>query len=41
VKELGINYLLTYLMLGTMSFADASRSLDLFGKEVMPHLEKL
>jgi alkanesulfonate monooxygenase SsuD/methylene tetrahydromethanopterin reductase-like flavin-dependent oxidoreductase (luciferase family) len=41
VKELGVNYLLTYLMLGTMSLADAMRSLDLFGKEVMPHLEKL
>ena len=41
VKELGINYLLTYLMLGTMSLKDAMRSLDLFGKEIMPHLEKL
>jgi alkanesulfonate monooxygenase SsuD/methylene tetrahydromethanopterin reductase-like flavin-dependent oxidoreductase (luciferase family) len=41
VKELGINYLLTYLMLGTMSLKDAMRSLDLFGKEILPHLEKL
>ena len=41
VKELGINYLLTYLFLGTMSFADAMRSLELFRTEVMPHLEKL
>lgn len=41
VKELGINYLLTYLFLGTMSFADALRSLELFRTEVMPHLEKL
>ena len=28
VKELGINYLLTYLFLGTMSLADALRSLE-------------
>jgi alkanesulfonate monooxygenase SsuD/methylene tetrahydromethanopterin reductase-like flavin-dependent oxidoreductase (luciferase family) len=41
VKELGANYLLTYLMLGTMSLADALRSLDLFSNEVMPHLAKL
>jgi alkanesulfonate monooxygenase SsuD/methylene tetrahydromethanopterin reductase-like flavin-dependent oxidoreductase (luciferase family) len=40
-KELGINYLLTYLFLGTMSLADALRSLDLFRTEVMPHLAKL
>ena len=41
VKELGVNYLLTYLFLGTMSLADALRSLDLFSTEVMPHLAKL
>jgi alkanesulfonate monooxygenase SsuD/methylene tetrahydromethanopterin reductase-like flavin-dependent oxidoreductase (luciferase family) len=41
IKELGINYLLTYLFLGTMSLADALRSLDLFSTEVMPYLEKL
>jgi alkanesulfonate monooxygenase SsuD/methylene tetrahydromethanopterin reductase-like flavin-dependent oxidoreductase (luciferase family) len=41
VEELGINYLLTYLFLGTMSLADALRSLALFSTEVMPHLEKL
>ncbi len=41
VKELGVNYLLTYLFMGTMSFADAMRSLDLFRTEVMPHLAKL
>jgi len=40
-RELGINYLLTYLFLGTMSLADALRSLALFKSEVMPHLEKL
>jgi alkanesulfonate monooxygenase SsuD/methylene tetrahydromethanopterin reductase-like flavin-dependent oxidoreductase (luciferase family) len=41
VAELGINYLLTYLFLGTMSLADALRSLNLFSTEVMPHLAKL
>jgi len=41
VAELGINYLLTYMFLGTMSLADALRSLALFSTEVMPHLEKL
>ncbi len=41
VKELGINYLLTYLFLGAMSFKDAMRSLELFRDEVNPHLEKL
>jgi alkanesulfonate monooxygenase SsuD/methylene tetrahydromethanopterin reductase-like flavin-dependent oxidoreductase (luciferase family) len=41
VKELGVNYLLTYLFLGTMSLADALRSLQLFSTEVMPHLGKL
>ena len=40
-RELGINYLLTYLFLGTMSLNDAMRSLDLFRTEVMPHLAKL
>jgi alkanesulfonate monooxygenase SsuD/methylene tetrahydromethanopterin reductase-like flavin-dependent oxidoreductase (luciferase family) len=41
VEELGINYLLSYLFLGTMSLADALRSLSLFSTEVMPHLAKL
>ena len=41
VAELGINYLLTYLFLGTMSLAEALRSLQLFGAEVMPKLAKL
>jgi alkanesulfonate monooxygenase SsuD/methylene tetrahydromethanopterin reductase-like flavin-dependent oxidoreductase (luciferase family) len=40
-RELGINYLLTYLFLGTMSLADALRSLELFRTEVMPKLAKL
>ena len=39
--ELGINYLLTYLFLGTMSLADALRSLELFRSEVMPKIAKL
>ena len=40
-KELGINYLLTYMFLGTMSLPEALRSLQLFSGEVMPHLAKL
>jgi hypothetical protein len=40
-RELGINYLLTYLFLGTMSLADALRSLRLFSTEVMPKLASL
>ncbi len=40
-RSSGINYLLTYLFLGTMSLADALRSLGLFSTEVMPHLAKL
>jgi len=39
--ELGINYLLTYLFLGSMSLAEALRSLALFKSEVMPYLAKL
>ena len=41
VRELGINYLLAYLFLGTMSLADALRSLELFRSEVMLYLAKL
>ncbi|HVA15228.1 MAG TPA: LLM class flavin-dependent oxidoreductase [Stellaceae bacterium] len=41
VPELGINYLLAYLFFGTMSYADAKRSLDLFAAEVMPKLAAL
>jgi alkanesulfonate monooxygenase SsuD/methylene tetrahydromethanopterin reductase-like flavin-dependent oxidoreductase (luciferase family) len=41
VGELGINYLLTYMFLGTMSAKDAMGSLELFRTEVMPHVEKL
>jgi len=38
---LGINYLLTYLFLGTMTLAEALRSLALFKSEVMPKIETL
>jgi alkanesulfonate monooxygenase SsuD/methylene tetrahydromethanopterin reductase-like flavin-dependent oxidoreductase (luciferase family) len=38
---LGVNYLLAYPFFGTMSLADALRSLSLFSTEVMPHLAKL
>ena len=41
VAKLGINYLLTYLFLGTMSLAEALRSLELFRTEVMPKLATL
>jgi len=41
VAELGINYLLTYLFLGNMTFANAQRSLRLFSTEVMPKLARL
>ena len=39
--ELGINYLLGYLFFGTLSYADAKRSLDLFASEVLPFVENL
>lgn len=35
--ELGINYLITYMLFGTMALSDAMRSLQLFQSEVMPH----
>jgi alkanesulfonate monooxygenase SsuD/methylene tetrahydromethanopterin reductase-like flavin-dependent oxidoreductase (luciferase family) len=41
VDELGINYLLAYLFLGTMSLNEALRSLALFATEVMPRLASL
>jgi alkanesulfonate monooxygenase SsuD/methylene tetrahydromethanopterin reductase-like flavin-dependent oxidoreductase (luciferase family) len=41
VRELGVNYLLTYLFLGTMTLPDALRSLQLFSTEVMPKLAQL
>lgn len=39
--ELGINYLLAYLFLGSMSLAEALRSLHLFNAEVMPKISEL
>ena len=41
VAELGVNYLLTYLFLGTMTLNDALRSLQLFSTEVMPRIAHL
>ena len=41
VAELGVNYLLTYLFLGTMTLKEALGSLELFSTEVMPKLAKL
>jgi len=39
--ELGINYLITYMMFGTMTLPDALRSLALFRTEVMPKIADL
>jgi alkanesulfonate monooxygenase SsuD/methylene tetrahydromethanopterin reductase-like flavin-dependent oxidoreductase (luciferase family) len=39
--ELGINYLLSYLFFGEMTLAQALRSLQLFGTEVMPRIAHL
>ena len=41
VGELGVNYLLTYLFLGTMTLDEALRLLSLFASEVMPRLVQL
>jgi len=41
VAALGVNYLLTYLFLGTMTLAEALRSLQLFSTEVMPKIAHL
>ena len=41
VQELGINYLLTYMFLGTMTMEQATRSLKLFTSEIMPTVEKM
>jgi alkanesulfonate monooxygenase SsuD/methylene tetrahydromethanopterin reductase-like flavin-dependent oxidoreductase (luciferase family) len=40
-QEIGFNYLLVYLFLGTMTAEQAMRSLNLFKAEVMPALEKM
>ena len=41
MAQIGANYLLTYMFLGTMSLDDAMRSLALFKTEVMPKLERI
>ncbi len=38
---LGLNYLIAYLFFGTMTLADARRSLDLFASDVMPKLAEI
>jgi alkanesulfonate monooxygenase SsuD/methylene tetrahydromethanopterin reductase-like flavin-dependent oxidoreductase (luciferase family) len=40
-ETLGLTYLISYLFFGTMSLAEALRSLQLFSTEVMPKLEAL
>jgi hypothetical protein len=40
-QQIGFNYLLTYLFLGTMPAATAMRSLKLFTAEVMPAVERM
>lgn len=35
-REAGVNYVLCQMVFGDMSFADATHSIDLFAKEVMP-----
>lgn len=35
-REAGVNYVLCQMVFGDMTFADASHSIDLFAKEVMP-----
>jgi alkanesulfonate monooxygenase SsuD/methylene tetrahydromethanopterin reductase-like flavin-dependent oxidoreductase (luciferase family) len=39
--QIGFNYLLAYLFLGTMSFENAMRSLKLFTAEVMPTIARM
>ena len=41
VRELGINYLLSYLFFGGMTLGQALGSLELFRTGVMPKLAKL
>jgi len=41
VCELGVNYLLTYPFMSTMTLKEALRSLELFSTEVMPKLARL
>jgi alkanesulfonate monooxygenase SsuD/methylene tetrahydromethanopterin reductase-like flavin-dependent oxidoreductase (luciferase family) len=41
MAQIGANYLLTYMFLGAMSLAEATRSLALFKAEVMPAIARL
>jgi len=41
VGALGVNYLIAYLFFGTMTLAEALRSLTLFHREVMPAIKRL
>ncbi|HEY5348778.1 MAG TPA: hypothetical protein VIJ64_03570, partial [Candidatus Lustribacter sp.] len=38
IATLGINYLICYMMFGTMTLADALHSLELFTNEVKPNV---
>jgi len=40
-RELGINYLLSYLFFGAMKLEEALRSLELFRTELMPKIAAL
>jgi alkanesulfonate monooxygenase SsuD/methylene tetrahydromethanopterin reductase-like flavin-dependent oxidoreductase (luciferase family) len=39
IRESGINYLVGQFMFGDMTYAEASASVDLFGRHVMPKLK--
>ena len=40
-RELGLNYMMFSFFFGSMALKDALRSLELFGREVMPKLAAL
>ena len=40
-EMIGFNYFIGYFMFGTMSLADAQRSLRLFVRDVMPHFDEI
>jgi alkanesulfonate monooxygenase SsuD/methylene tetrahydromethanopterin reductase-like flavin-dependent oxidoreductase (luciferase family) len=40
-KRLNVGHLMTVLQFGSMSHAQAKRNIELFGREVLPHLQKL
>lgn len=39
--EMGINYLIAYMMFGTMTLPQAMRSMQLFSSEIMPQVEAI